>query len=99
MFYCWIEIIIYKHCNIPLVLVRRDHHLETLCAADTNFIVLFELGRWRIFMPAAVILEQRRIHPIEIAAPGDCCCDCDRITYLHALRLGVGCHGEAANRS
>src|SRR6266480_2047805 len=99
LFFRRIEIRKCEHWQTLLILVRRNDHLESLCAADTNFIVLFELGRRRIFMPAAVILEERRIHPIEIAASRDCCCDCDRITYLHALRLGIGCHGKASNRS
>ena len=99
LFFRRVEIRKCEHRQTLLVLVRRNHRLEGLCAADANFIVLFELGRRRIFMPAAVILEQRRIHPIEIAAPRDCCCDCDWITYLHALRLGIGCHGKASNRS
>ena len=80
-----------------LVVVRRNHRLEGLGAANANFIVLFELGRRRIFMPTAVVLDQRSIHPIEIAAPRDCCRDCDRVTYLHALRLGIGCHRKTSN--
>src|SRR4029077_8417684 len=99
LFFCRVEIRKREHWQILLVLVRRNHRLEGLCAANANFIVLFELGRRRIFVPAPIVLEQWSIHPIEIAAARDSCCDCDWITYLHALRLGVGCHGKASNRS
>src|SRR6476659_7182156 len=99
LFLCRFEIRKREHRQILLILVRRNHRLEGLCATNANFIVLFELGRRRIFMPAPIVLEQRSIHPIEIAATRDCCCYCDRITYLHALRLGIGCHGKTSNRS
>src|SRR5262249_45551493 len=99
LFFRRIEIRKCKQWQILLLLVRRNYHFESLCAADPNFIVLLELRRRRIFVPTVLILEQRRIYPIEIAASGDCCCDCDRITYLHALRLGIGRHGKASNRS
>src|ERR1041385_801284 len=85
--------------QVLLVLVRRNYHLESFRSADTNFVILLELGRRWIFMPAAVIFEQRCIHPIEIAATRNRCCDRDRITYFHALRLGIACHGEASNCS
>ena len=52
-----------------LFLVRRKHRLESFRAADADLVVLFELGRRRIFVPTTLILYRWRIDAIEVAAP------------------------------
>ena len=48
-------------------------------AAQAGFIVLFELGRRRVLMPAFLILQRRRIDPVEISPAGNSGVDRDRI--------------------
>src|SRR5438132_837852 len=79
--------------------IRRNNGLESFRAADTNIVVLLELGRWRIFVPAVLILKGRHIDAIEIAASGDCRCYGNRVAGLHILWLGVRRHREISDRA
>ena len=50
-------------------------------------------------MPASLILKDRRIDAIEIAAPGDCRCYGNRVAGLHIFWLGVCRHREISDRA
>ena len=88
-----------EHWQRLLFLVWRQHRLECFCSADANFIILLELGRWRIFVPAALVFHNRGIDAIKVAAARYAGCDGDRVAYLNTLGLRIHCHRKIPNRT
>src|SRR5205823_3367415 len=95
----WIEIRKCEKGNGLLLFIRREDHFESLRAADSNLVIILELGRRRIFMPTAVIFHGRRINTIEITPSGNYRCDSNRIAYLHTLWLRFCRHCEIPDRT
>src|SRR5205814_9008035 len=66
--------------DFVLPFVRAHDRLKCLYAADPDFVILLELGRGRILVPAAFVFERRRRDAIEISPAGDRCRDRERVT-------------------
>src|SRR4051812_11601733 len=84
--------------DLVFALVRAQHRFESLFAADPDVVVLFEVGRGRILVPAAFVFKGGRRDAVEISTTGDGRGDREGIADLGALRFYVRGEGKIPDR-